>query len=337
MAVIGIIIPCHNSARFLPRTIRSVREQIFTDWKCVIVDDCSTDNSREVAKSSCDGDTRFSLLALAQTVRYVIFLDSDDVWNASSLRVLVNAIEENPSRVAVYGNCRAINQDGAYCATDEVETVGRERFDYRDGRLVLLMGTAETNFCQFLLRNPVVSPGCLLIRAEVIAKVTENSSKLFDPKTEFGEDLAAWLRIVRAGCVGHLDRTVLDYRLHCSNKSNRRWGVAISVRRVRLKALRDPTLEPHELLRACAAFRAYRKYRIGAEMKSALSCLHRRRFRDVLRLCVCAAVNALDIAMILALQVRPSLPVFRQRPVAVPEQNSQTTQPSATLSDRAAS
>jgi glycosyltransferase involved in cell wall biosynthesis len=320
MTAVGIIIPCYNSARFLPQTIQSIREQTFTDWKCVIVDDCSVDNSRDIARSACDGDSRFSLLALTEnsgtssarnaglaalgdTVRCVIFLDSDDVWNASSLQNLIDAIEGHPAWIAVYGNCRLINQDGAYVGSDEVENAGRERFDFHDGRLVQLTGAAETSFCQFLLRNPVVSPGCLLIRADVIANVTGKSSMLFDPRTKYGEDLGAWLRIRRAGCIGHVDQTVLDYRVHSSNKSNRRLGVAVGVRKVRLKALLDPTLEHDEIRQACAASRAYRRYRIREEIRSAACYLYDRRIRAGVRSSICSVVNAIDMLLILAIQV----------------------------------
>jgi teichuronic acid biosynthesis glycosyltransferase TuaG len=327
MAAVGIIIPSHNSARFLPQTIRSIRQQTFADWTCVIVDDCSQDNSREIVAAACTADSRFSLLplpenrgtsaarnaglaALGESVRHIIFLDSDDVWNASSLQMLVDAIEGHPSWVAVYGNCRTIDHDGVYVHSSDVETVGRERFDFHDGRLVQLSGDAETTFCQFLLRNPVVTPGCLLTRADVIANITERTSTLFDPATQYGEDLGAWLRIRRAGCIGYLNQTVLDYRLHSSNKSNQRWRMAMNVRKVRLKALLDPTLEHDELHQACAASRAYRSHRIHTEFRSAVSCLFHRQVRGGVRLLGCTVVNAVDMLVILAFQAGQSVRMF---------------------------
>jgi teichuronic acid biosynthesis glycosyltransferase TuaG len=327
MPDVGIIIPSHNAARFLPQTVQSICQQTFAHWTCVIVDDCSLDNSREIIDSCCNRDSRVSLLALAEnrgtsaarnaglaalgkSVQYVIFLDSDDVWNPSSLQVLVDAIEGHPSWAAVYGNCRAINQAGTHIGSKDVDTVSRERFDYQDGRLVRLIGTAETTFCQFLLRNPVVSPGCLLIRAAAIANITEGTSPLFDEKTKYGEDLGAWMRIRRAGCIGYLDQIVLDYRLHGSNKSNRRWRMAVSVRKVRLKALLDPKLKRHELHEACAASRAYRTYRIRGELRAAAKCLRHRRLRAAGRLLVLTVADALDVLIIFAVQMGQRARVF---------------------------
>jgi glycosyltransferase involved in cell wall biosynthesis len=323
MTAVGIVIPAHNAARFLPQTIESIRQQTFQDWKCVIVDDASSDHTREIGACGCEADVRFSLLSLPQnggssaarnaglaalqeSVRYVIFLDSDDVWNAGSLKILVDAMEAHPSWSAVYGNCRVIDCDGKYVPNDAVEIAGRERFDFLDGRLARVIGSEDATFCQLLLRNPVVSPGCLLIRAEVIAEVTGGTSALFDAGTQYGEDLGAWLRIRRAGCIGYIDQTVLDYRLHTCNKSNQRWGMAMSVRKVRLRAVLDPTMDDDAFHHACAASRAYRSFRLRGELKSAVSCLWHRQFRAGRQWCGFAVASSIDVLISAVLQARRS-------------------------------
>ncbi|MGC8981861.1 MAG: glycosyltransferase family 2 protein, partial [Minisyncoccia bacterium] len=45
---VSIIIPTYNSEQFLDRTIKSVVNQTFKDWELIIVDDFSTDNTREI-------------------------------------------------------------------------------------------------------------------------------------------------------------------------------------------------------------------------------------------------------------------------------------------------
>jgi glycosyltransferase involved in cell wall biosynthesis len=324
MADVGIVIPSHNSARFLAQTIKSIREQTFANWKCVIVDDCSSDDSREIAKSFCDGDARFSLLPLEENrgtsaarnaglaglhdsvyggVRYVVFLDSDDVWNVSSLQALVDAIERHPSWVAVHGNCRLVDRDGTHVRGSDAETASRETFDYHEGRLVRLVGAVETTFCQLLLRNPIVSPGCLLIRADVIERITNKKCTLFDAGMKYVEDLDAWFRIRRVGFIGHLDEIVLDYRRHGSNKSNRHWTMAISMRKVRLRALWDTALGDREFHEACKAFGAYRIDRIRRELGSAASCLRSGQIRAGTILFGCSAFNVFDILTILMIRL----------------------------------
>lgn len=59
--LVSIIVNCYNQARYLERSVKSVLAQTFTDLECIIVDDGSTDNTRQVAES---------LMSLDERVRY---------------------------------------------------------------------------------------------------------------------------------------------------------------------------------------------------------------------------------------------------------------------------
>ena len=91
--LISIIIPCYNQARFLPDAINSLITQTYTNWECIIVNDGSTDNTREVSLNFSHHDSRIfyieqhnqGLSAARNTGLkrasgdYIQFLDSDDV------------------------------------------------------------------------------------------------------------------------------------------------------------------------------------------------------------------------------------------------------------------
>lgn len=90
MPLVSVIIPAYNAQGFLARAIRSVREQTFTDFEIVVVDDGSTDGTGETAQGF-DG-VRYVLqphLGEAATRNrgldeaageFVAFLDADDEW-----------------------------------------------------------------------------------------------------------------------------------------------------------------------------------------------------------------------------------------------------------------
>lgn len=59
-SVVSIIIPTYNRARLLTMTLESVKQQSFVNWECIIVDDYSTDNTKEVVDSFILSDNRFS-------------------------------------------------------------------------------------------------------------------------------------------------------------------------------------------------------------------------------------------------------------------------------------
>jgi hypothetical protein len=91
MRFCSVIIPTYNRLRLLAQTLASVRVQTFTDYEVIIVDDGSTDGTREWLASQTS-----RLLVLTQANRgpgaarnlgashamcqYLAFLDSDDLW-----------------------------------------------------------------------------------------------------------------------------------------------------------------------------------------------------------------------------------------------------------------
>ena len=92
--LVSIITPTYNCAVFISETIESVQAQTYQNWEMVIVDDCSTDNTREIVLRYAKLDSRihYHLLernsgaAIARTAAmhlakgsYMAFLDSDDV------------------------------------------------------------------------------------------------------------------------------------------------------------------------------------------------------------------------------------------------------------------
>jgi len=114
MPEITIIIPTYNVAPWLAHTLRSVGEQAFTDFLCLVVDDGSTDNTAEVFADSTADDPRFRFvpcshagvcatrntgIALVET-HLVTMLDSDDIWHPTFLKRMITALAQSSYRLA---------------------------------------------------------------------------------------------------------------------------------------------------------------------------------------------------------------------------------------------
>ncbi len=96
---VSIIIPVHNTERFLFDTIQSVFSQTFTDYELILVDDGSTDGSREIMRDFEDRpNVRVIELRPARGAagarnagldeakgRFICFLDADDLWEPEKL------------------------------------------------------------------------------------------------------------------------------------------------------------------------------------------------------------------------------------------------------------
>lgn len=114
MARISVIIPCFNREHLLGRAIESVLRQSFDEFELLIVDDGSTDGTRELVQRFEDPrieyirhETNRGASAARNTGikrsdgEFVAFLDSDDAWLESKLEKQLAAFEAGPSRLGV--------------------------------------------------------------------------------------------------------------------------------------------------------------------------------------------------------------------------------------------
>lgn len=99
--LVSIIMPAHNSERFIGMAIDSVLAQTYWNWELIVVNDKSTDQTCEIVKRYEQCDNRISLydsdyhngmpsaprntgIRLAKG-RFIAFLDSDDLWTSTKL------------------------------------------------------------------------------------------------------------------------------------------------------------------------------------------------------------------------------------------------------------
>ena len=62
--LVSIITPCYNSIEFIEQTIDSVLEQSYINWEMLIVDDASTDKSRDIILKKSKEDKRIQPIFL---------------------------------------------------------------------------------------------------------------------------------------------------------------------------------------------------------------------------------------------------------------------------------
>jgi glycosyltransferase involved in cell wall biosynthesis len=109
MPFFTVIIPLYNKEKYLEKAINSILNQTFTDFELLIINDCSTDKSVEIAskfisdkvqiihheKNSGLAATRNTGIKKA-TSNYVTFLDADDIWKPHFLEKTYNLIQNFP-------------------------------------------------------------------------------------------------------------------------------------------------------------------------------------------------------------------------------------------------
>ena len=120
---ISIIIPCYNQEKYLAETVKSALNSTYADLEIIIVNDGSTDNSKEIAEDLSEKHRNVTLLnqpnsgvATARNAgieyangKYILPLDGDDLITPSYLSDSIRILEEKPDVKVVY--CEAVKFD----------------------------------------------------------------------------------------------------------------------------------------------------------------------------------------------------------------------------------
>jgi len=108
---VSVIMAAFQAEQFVGKALQSLKEQTYSDFEAIIVDDCSTDGTPEIAQKFVDEDERFRLIrltenggqakarnvALAECVGdFICFLDADDWLSADALEKAVETFAEYP-------------------------------------------------------------------------------------------------------------------------------------------------------------------------------------------------------------------------------------------------
>ena len=124
MAKVSIIMGIYNCQDTLADSIQSIVDQTFTDWKLIMCDDASTDNTLEIARGFqqrypdkivlCRNEINSGLSAsLNHCLKYaegdyVARMDADDISKPTRLETQLNILEQNPEFAVVGTSWRSL-------------------------------------------------------------------------------------------------------------------------------------------------------------------------------------------------------------------------------------
>ena len=115
----SIICPSYGVEKYIENALQDIIAQSYTDWECIVVEDCSPDRTAEISEEIAAKDARIQVvrqevnkgvsearnrgLELAKG-EYVLFLDPDDRYEPALLQQVANALEKQQTDVVVYGH-----------------------------------------------------------------------------------------------------------------------------------------------------------------------------------------------------------------------------------------
>lgn len=201
---VSIILPTYNRAHMLEKSLGSVLTQTYPWFEVILVDDGSTDNTKEVVEAFGDKRIRYCYAGLNQGAaaarnfgleraecEYIAFQDSDDVWHRDKLEKQMEALQNARSDVSVVYHKIA--------------------YDFGEGRYAILPSeqVAEEKksgdiYGQMLYDNLIPCPS-ILARRSAIAEAGK-----FDTELKALEDYDFALRLAKAGKALFLNEVLLD-------------------------------------------------------------------------------------------------------------------------------
>lgn len=203
--LISIITPMYNAEKYLKETIESVFKQTYSEWEWIIVDDCSTDSSFDIASEYLKKDSRIKLFKLDKNYgsakarntaldnahgKYITFLDADDILSKDYLSNQHSFIKENGPIVTASYNRLSPNNTTTFIVPE------------------------ATDYNSILKGNPL---SCLTTMYDF--NLFKNNR--FDESLQRHEDYYFWIQMLKDGYVAKGNKKILaTYRLNASSKNS---------------------------------------------------------------------------------------------------------------------
>lgn len=209
--LVSIITPVFNAEEFILDTINSVQRQTYKEWELLLIDDCSSDSSRDLIMEKLKEDDRIKYIKLDKNSgaaitrntglsnakgRYIAFLDSDDIWRPSKLEKQLALLKE---------------LEAGFCFTSY-------RYTYQNGEPMKKVARAPKKIdYNGLLKNTIIGCSTVLIDKKIIGDFRMTNVRR-------GQDTATWLQLLKKTDYAYgLYEDLVLYRVVTGSLSDNKW------------------------------------------------------------------------------------------------------------------
>ncbi len=209
---VSVIMPVYNAANFLSAALESALKQTFEDFEIIVVDDGSTDGTRELLQTfEQNFEPRVRVLrqanAGASSARntairaargeFIAFLDSDDLWEPQKLELQVAALRERPEAGVCFGESLYFDEEKSWDA------------NFKD------RAPAFGMIFKLLLTEHIIAMSSVMVRKSCLDEVG-----LFDESLIGCEDYNLYLRLAQRFPFRFLAQPLTHLRCHEASLSN---------------------------------------------------------------------------------------------------------------------
>jgi len=216
---VDVLVPCYNYGTFLEACVNSVLQGTVRPVRILIADDCSTDQTPQIASALAARHPNVFYLRHARNIGHIATYNDGIQWATSAYFVLLSAddlvapgaieraadfLDTHPDVGLVYGRTHTFfgEAPARACAIEAFETA------VVDGADFIRSVFADSH-------NPIASPASVMVRTALQQDIGG-----YRPELPHAGDLEMYLRFAARAAIGFLDIEQGLYRRHASNMSH---------------------------------------------------------------------------------------------------------------------
>jgi glycosyltransferase involved in cell wall biosynthesis len=204
--LVTVLLPVHNGADYILSSVESILQQTFTDFEFLIIDDGSTDSTREIV--SAIKDLRINLIVNEKNLgliaslnkgislakgKYIARMDADDFALPDRLKRQTQIMESDSGMAVLATQIELINEDG--------DVTGKWSTDSETN--------SEAEIRSMMMRTNCIAHPSVMMRTEVAKHY------LYKENQKGAEDWDLWMRILADGKrIAKIPDVLLKYRVH---------------------------------------------------------------------------------------------------------------------------
>ena len=197
--LVSIVLPTYNGSKYLSESICSILLQTYKNWELIIIDDCSTDDTANIAQFYVDQDKRISLLHNDKNMKLPYSLNKG--FRAAKGELLTWTSDDNmyfPDALETMAN--ELKPDNVFMVCADVQSINDK------GNVIGQLIPYDEN--TMLVRDTVGA--CFMYKRIVYETIGDYDCNLFCV-----EDYDYWIRILkRFGHIKRIPKTLYKYRFH---------------------------------------------------------------------------------------------------------------------------
>ena len=212
MPLVTVIIPNYNHAKYLRQRIDTVLNQTYTSFEVIILDDCSTDNSKDIILSYKDNPHISNIVLNSENSGstfkqwnkgfelakgdYIWIAESDDYCDLNLLELLITQIQKYSQSSIVYTSSHFVDAEGHY-----IKKIRKKGVEIVGGRV-------------FIMKHMTMGNAILNASSAIFSKEALSKCKLDYTTFKAGGDRLFWIYLAEQGQVIHLKDAHNYFRQH---------------------------------------------------------------------------------------------------------------------------